>query len=61
MNIILKKKNILKNYLNYLIRNKKHLITSKFLSFVENIMHISDLNIIYMLPYSILQLHKFLI
>ena len=56
----IEKKNIIKNYLNYLIRNKKHIINSSFLSFVENIMHISELNIEYMLPYCILKLNKFL-
>lgn len=56
----IEKKNIIKNYLNYLIRNKKHIINSSFLSFVENIMHISELNIDYMLPYSILKLNNFL-
>jgi replication factor C subunit 3/5 len=49
----IEKKNIIKNYLNFLIRNKKHIINSSFLSFVENVMHISELNIDYMLPYSI--------
>lgn len=56
----IEKKNIIKNYLNYLIRNKKHLINNSFLSFVENIMHISELNTDYMIPYSILKLNKFL-
>jgi DNA polymerase III delta prime subunit len=56
----IEKKNIMKNYLNFLIRKKKYLRNSPFLSFVENIMHISDLNIDYMIPYSILQLNKFL-
>ena len=54
------KKNIIKNYLNYLIRNKKNIINGDFLSFIENIMHISDLNINYMLPYTILKLNIFL-
>ena len=53
----IEKKNIIKNYLNYLIRNKKNIINSDFLSFIENIMHISDLNINYMLPYTILKLN----
>ena len=39
------KKNIIKNYLNYIIRNKKSIVTNDFLCFVENIMHIPDLNI----------------
>lgn len=56
----IEKKNIMKNYLNFLIRKKKYLRNGPFLSFVENIMHISDLNIDYMIPYSILQLNKFL-
>jgi len=56
----IEKKNIIKNYLNYLIRNKKYIINSEFLSFIENIIHISDLNISYMLPYTILQLNIYL-
>ena len=55
----IEKKNIMKNYFNYLIRNKKNIITSEFLSFIENIIHVYDLSIDYMLPYSILQLNKF--
>ena len=56
----IEKKNIIKNYLNYLIRNKKHIINISFLSFIENIMHIPELNIEYMLPYTILKLNIFL-
>ncbi len=56
----IEKKNIIKNYLNYLIRNKKHIINLSFLSFIENIMHIPELNIEYMLPYTILKLNIFL-
>lgn len=56
----IEKKNIIKNYLNYLIRNKKHIINLSFLSFIENIMHIPELNIEYMLPYTILKLNFFL-
>jgi len=56
----IEKKNIIKNYLNYLIRNKKHIINISFLSFIENIMHIRELNIEYMLPYTILKLNIFL-
>ena len=36
------KKNIIKDYLNYIIRKKSHLVTSAFLEFVENIMHFQD-------------------
>jgi replication factor C subunit 3/5 len=54
------KKNIIKNYLNYIIRNKPRLVTTEFLKFIENIMHIPDLNIDYMLTFTILKMNKFL-
>ena len=38
------KKNIIKDFLNYIIRNKPEVITSKFLCFVENIMHSENSN-----------------
>jgi len=53
------KKNIIKNYLNYIIRNKKSIVTNDFLCFVENIMHIPDINIDYMIPLAILKLNNF--
>ena len=53
------KKNIIKNYLNYIIRNKKSIVTNDFLCFVENIMHIPDLNIDYMISLTILKLNIF--
>ena len=54
----IEKKNIIKNYLNYIIRTCKHIVNTEFLNFVENIMHVSDLNIEYMLPFTILKLNK---
>jgi len=36
------KKNIVKYYINFVIRNKPIMITSRFLNFVENIMHFQD-------------------
>jgi DNA polymerase III delta prime subunit len=36
------KKNIVKYYINFVIRNKPNMITSRFLNFVENIMHFQD-------------------
>jgi replication factor C subunit 3/5 len=39
INYNIDKKNIIKDYLNYIIRNKPHLITCEFLNFIENIMH----------------------
>ena len=45
------KKNIIKQYFNYIIRNKKECITSKFLNVVEVIMHSNDSNISHILQY----------
>ena len=53
--------NILKNFLNYLIRYKKQYITREFLLFVEHIMHMSDCNQEYLIGYSIVKLKKLLI
>jgi replication factor C subunit 3/5 len=38
------KKNLIKDYLNYIIRNNKIIITRNFLNFTENIMHSQDCN-----------------
>jgi replication factor C subunit 3/5 len=54
------KKNIIKNYLNYIIRYNKELLSSEFLQFVENIMHVTELNIDYMLPLTILKMKTFI-
>ena len=45
------KKNIIKNFFNYVIRKKKQLITPAFLSFVEKIMHSNGTNIEHILHY----------
>jgi ribosomal protein L19 len=45
------KKNIIKNFFNYVIRKKKQLITPTFLSFVEKIMHSNGTNIEHILHY----------
>jgi replication factor C subunit 3/5 len=47
------KKNILKNYFNYIIRKKKNMITHDFLTAVEVIMHSNDSNIEYVMNYFI--------
>jgi len=36
------KKNIIKDFLNYIIRNKEENVTSEFLDFIENIVHFQD-------------------
>ena len=38
------KKNIIKDFLNYIIRNKTELVSNHFLMFVENIMHSDNSN-----------------
>jgi replication factor C subunit 3/5 len=53
-------KNLLKNYLNYLIRHQSEIITNDFLLFVEYIMHIPDINVSYLLPYAIINLKKYI-
>jgi DNA polymerase III delta prime subunit len=53
------KKNIIKNYLNYIIRNKQHLITKEFLLFIENIMHSTDCKNSYYVNYSLIRLLSF--
>ena len=51
------KKNIIKNYLNYLIIHKK--VTSEFLSFIENLLHIQNCNQNYYTNYAISKLCYF--
>lgn len=57
----IEKINILKNFLNYLIRYKKQYINRDFLLFVEHIMHISDCNQSHLLGYSISRLKHLLV
>ena len=54
------KKNIIKDYLNYLIRNYPDIINREFLLFVENIMHIEENNNKIYIYYSLNKLLSFL-
>jgi hypothetical protein len=45
------KKNIIKSYYQYIIRNKKHIITSEYLKKVETIMHFRGTNVEHILLY----------
>jgi replication factor C subunit 3/5 len=45
------KKNILKNYFNYLIRNKPEIITPAYLKRIENVIHNNESNIEHILYY----------
>ncbi len=57
-NFNIDKKNIIKDFLNYIIRNYK--ITDKCLSFIENIMHFQDCKNNYYITYSLLRLRSFI-
>jgi DNA polymerase III delta prime subunit len=57
----IEKKNIIKDFLNYIIRNKSaNLISPKFLSFVENILHFEDCKNSYYVNYSLLRISTLL-
>jgi replication factor C subunit 3/5 len=45
------KKNIIKNFLNYIIRNKHDMVNSRFLSSMENILHYPDCKNSYYISY----------
>jgi replication factor C subunit 3/5 len=53
------KKNIIKDFLNYIIRNKENMVTHNFLNFVENIMHFEDCKNNYYVNYSTEKLLSF--
>jgi replication factor C subunit 3/5 len=55
------KKNIIKDFLNYIIRNKKQHICPTFLNFVENIMHFEDCKNSHFVNYSISKLSSLLL
>ena len=54
------KKNIIKDFLNYIIRNKSQHINSEFLNFVENLMHSQNLNNNNHIYYSLSKLSSFI-
>ena len=54
------KKNIIKDFLNYIIRNKVMLHTSEYFCFVENIMHMEDCKNSHIVNYSLIKLSKLL-
>jgi replication factor C subunit 3/5 len=54
------KKNIIKDYINYIIRNKSDIITSEFLEFVENLMHSQESNNQTFVNYSLSRLSTFI-
>jgi DNA polymerase III delta prime subunit len=54
------KKNIIKNFMNYIIRNKKQIVSPEFLNFVENIMHYQECKNTHYINYSISRLYSFI-
>ena len=54
-------KNIIKDYLNFIIRFKPEYVNENLLNFIEHIMHIQEQNISYLLSYTILKLKSLLI
>ena len=52
------KKNIMKQYFDYIIRNRQDLVTPEFLTITEVIMHSNDSNIQHILHYFVSQLSK---
>ena len=54
------KKNIIKDFLNYIIRNNPKIVTSDFLNFVENLMHSQNVNNNSHIYYSISRLSSFI-
>jgi replication factor C subunit 3/5 len=54
------KKNIIKDFLNYIIRTNPKIITSEFLNFVENLMHSQNINNNSHIYYSISRLSSFI-
>ena len=55
------KKNIIKDFLNYIIRCKPHNITPELLNFVENLMHSQNLNNKNYIFYSLSRLSSFIL
>lgn len=53
----MEKKNVLKNLMNYIVRNKSHLINDIFLTTCKNITHSQDCNSTYLLNYFFAELH----
>jgi len=54
------KKNIIKDFLNYIIRNKEYLNIPKYFNFVENIIHFEDCKNVYYVTYSLIKLSTLL-
>jgi len=56
----LDKKSILKNYFNYIIRKKPDIISDRFLTILEMLMHSNDSNIDHILQYYVLHISAYI-
>ena len=56
LNYNIERKNIIKNFLNYIIRNYPEYISSKFLDFVEYVTHIQDCKTDHIINYFVLKI-----
>ena len=54
------KKNIIKDFMNYIVRNKSHHLSSELLNFIENLMHSQIQNNNIYIYYSLFRLSSFL-
>jgi replication factor C subunit 3/5 len=55
------KKNIIKDYINYIIRNKNDVVNADFLNFVENLLHSQETNNRIFIYYALSRLSSFLL
>ena len=55
----MEKKNIIKDFLNYIIRNKKEMVTPKFMKYIDNIMHFQDCNVNIYVNYAVSRMKIF--
>ena len=51
-------KNIIKDYLNYIIHYKAEYLSSDFLKFTEFIMHLNEPSVEYIIRYTVLKMHE---
>jgi replication factor C subunit 3/5 len=56
----IEKKNIIKDFLNYILRNKKEMVVPMFIEYIENIMHFQDCNLDIYVNYTISRLKTLL-
>ena len=61
VNFNIDKKNIIKDFLNYIIRNKSEILNKDLLNLIENIMHNQDCNNSCFINYSLLRLSSFIV